>query len=144
MRSALIALAALLAAAAPAQQPPAPLRPPAIPLALHDPYFSLWATADSLTASPTRHWTGVPQPLNGLIRVDGATYRLLGADRAAPALRQASLRITPTRTIAVLDDPAAAPAFEVTLTFLNPALPGDLAQLSRPVTYLSWSVRSLD
>ncbi|MGH9519790.1 MAG: DUF5127 domain-containing protein, partial [Terriglobales bacterium] len=118
----------------------ATLRPPAVPLILHDPGFSIWMMGDTLTSGPTRHWTGVPQPLNGLIRIDGTTYRWLGNDRGVPALPQQSLTVTPTRTIAGL----ANAAIELQVTFLNPALPRDLATLARPVTYLSWSARSLD
>jgi hypothetical protein len=117
-----------------------PLRPPAIPLAIHDPSFSLWAMGDTLTGGPTRHWSGTPQPLTGLVRVDGATYRFLGSDRAYPALPQVSLTVTPTSTVAV----EANAAIELTVTFLNPLLPRDLDLLSRPVTYLTWSCRSRD
>jgi len=134
----LVAIAAAVAAAA--AQSVAPLRPPAIPLAIHDPSFSLWAMGDSLTSGPTRHWSGAPQPLTGLVRVDGSVYRFLGADRAYPALEATTITVSPTRTVAVESNAA----IELTVSFLNPLLPDDLDLLSRPVTYLRWSCRSRD
>ena len=59
------------------------LRPPAYPLIAHDPYFSLWSFQDTLSAGPTKHWTGDAQPLEGVVRVDGRSYQLLG-QTAAP------------------------------------------------------------
>lgn len=127
---------------APAQQAsPGELRAPATPLVAHDPYFSIWSTADRLTDKDTRHWTGKPQSLNGLIRIDGKTYRFLGDDDSElPALKETSRSMTPTRTIVTYTDAGV----ELKLTFLDPDLPQDLVLISRPVTYVDWSVKSSD
>jgi hypothetical protein len=55
------------------------LRPPAYPLVTHDPYFSIWSVSDTLTSTATRHWTGRPHALEGVVRVDGKAYQFLGA-----------------------------------------------------------------
>src|SRR5271154_4716295 len=117
-------------------------RPPAVPLVSSDPYFSIWSMADQLNADTTRHWTGTPQSLTSFIRIDGKTFRLMGAERndPVPALIQRSLEITPTQSIYKF----AGAEVEVTLTFTSPRLPHDLDVLSWPVTYLTWSVRSTD
>jgi hypothetical protein len=116
------------------------VRTPATPLVLHDPYFSAWSFDDELTAGPTRHWTGTHQEITGLVRVDGKTFRFMGDDRDLPALKQTSRAIWPTRTIYDFEDAD----IHLTLTFFTPALPHDLDVLSRPVTYVSWDVRSVD
>ena len=114
------------------------LRPPAVPLVTHDPYFSIWSPADRLTDVPTTHWTGKPNPLRSPC-VDGRAYRLMGTDpQDIPALPQTSVRVLPTRTIYEFGDDR----IKLTLTFLTPALAADLEILARPVTYLIWEARS--
>jgi hypothetical protein len=128
-------------AQAPAGRPEPPLRPPAVPLVTSDPYLSIWSMADRLTDDTTRHWTRHPHPLVSLIRIDGKTYRLMGAEpMGLPAMTQSTVNVWPTRTVYEFDDGPV----HVTLTFMTPSLPDDLDILARPLTYVTWAVRSSD
>jgi hypothetical protein len=116
-------------------------RPPAVPLVTHDPYFSIWSMSDRLTDVNTRHWTGLDQPLTGLIRIDGIAYRFMGADpRQVPAMPQVSLRVTPLHTIYTFQTAGV----QLEVRFFTAALPQDLEALSRPVDYLTWNISSTD
>jgi hypothetical protein len=119
----------------------ASLRPPAVPLVTHDPYFSIWSMADRLTDQPTKHWTGKVQSLSSLIRVDGKVFRLMGSEpRKTAALPQDSVEVQPTRTTYRF----TGAGVRVALEFLTPALPQKLDVLSRPATYLTWTIASDD
>ena len=81
-------LLAMMAATASVQAQPAEffrpykstrLRLPSVPLVVNDPYFSVWSPYDQLNDGDTRHWTGDEKPLEGLLRVDGKTYRFMGS-----------------------------------------------------------------
>ncbi len=117
------------------------LRPPAVPLITHDPYFSVWSPADTATATATRHWTGTEQQMAAAIRIDGKPYRILGNwQRAAAPARQTKLEVTATRTTYLFEQDGV----RAELTFLTPALMDDLDVLSRPLTYILFTVRSED
>ncbi len=138
-----LAAAFFFAGRAPAQSAghEADLRPPAVPLVASDPYLSIWSMSDTLNGDSTRHWTRHPHPLVSLIRVDGKSYRLMGAEpKDIPPIDQKSVQVFPTRSIYEF----ANESVRVTLTFTTPSLPDDLDVLARPLTYLTWDVRSAD
>jgi hypothetical protein len=116
---------------------------PAYPLITHDTYFSVWSFTDELNADSTRHWTGKPQSLLGFLTVDGHLYRFLGnigpGDTAAPAEQQwVSISATQTKY------QFTCGGVDLSLTFTSPLLLTDLSLLSRPVSYVSFRLRSND
>ena len=116
-------------------------RPPAVPLVASDPYLSIWSEADHLTDDVTRHWTHRPHPLTGLIRIDGSVFRIIGPTPSTlPALPQTDLDVQPTRSIYQF----ANEQVKVSLTFTTPVLPDSMDVLTRPVTYITWTVKSAD
>jgi hypothetical protein len=116
-------------------------RPPAVPLIAHDPYFSVWSATDKLTDSSTIHWTGHPEPLTSLVRIDGKTYRIMGRDpRRIPAMEQTGMQLTFTHTRYSF----RGAGVQLDLTFFTPSFLNDLDVLSRPVTYLTWTAHAID
>ncbi len=112
-----------------------------MPLVTSDPYFSIWSFGDRLTDSDTRHWTGARQALTSMVRVDGQAYRLMGTSPSnAPALPQVGLEVLPTRSLYEFE----GAGIHVSLIFMTPMLPTNLDLLSRPVTYLTWKLNSVD
>jgi hypothetical protein len=116
-------------------------RAPATPLIAHDPYFSVWSMSDKLTESETKHWTGSAQPMTGLARIDGKTYRFLGrSPENVSETSQIAHSISATHTRYAFEQSGV----RLQLTFFTPALPSDLDVLSRPVTYITVAVSATD
>jgi hypothetical protein len=117
---------------------------PAVPLIVHDPFFSVWSRAGKLTDVATTHWTGKRQHMFGMLLIDGKPHRFMGADPrnlgSVPPMDQTSREITPLTTVFHF----AAGGVDLTLSFTSPLLPDDLELLGRPVTYLDLAVASTD
>lgn len=130
------------------------LRAPAYPLITIDPYTSCWSAGNYLYDQHTTHWTGQPFPLIGALRVDGLVYRFMGIDSPTGAFdsniggerylstpaRQKSVDVQATRTIYTF---TCGPV-ELVLIFSAPLFLDDLDLISRPVNYISYSIRTLD
>jgi hypothetical protein len=116
-----LGLAAAGGAATVCAQEAKPLRPPAVPLVTHDPYFSTWSCADKLTDDWPRHWTGKPMGLSGMVRIDGHPFRWCGADAMrVPAMEQKSITVTPLTSTYEF----AAAGVGLTVKFVSAAVAG--------------------
>ena len=125
-------------------------RPPAVPLITVDPYFSVWSAADRLTDDHTVHWTNKRNSMAGIIRIDGKPRMFMGKAELSgepegegeepDAMHQKSLNVEPLTTTYRFE----ADGIELQVTFTTPLLPDDLDVLSRPVTYITFHVRSID
>jgi len=116
-------------------------RPPSVPLVAHDPYFSIWSPADRLYDKETVHWTGKEQPLHSIIRIDGKAFRLMGSQPTSlEPVKQTGVTVFPTRTVYNFQNESV----NIQLIFTTPALVSNLDVLSRPVTYLTWKIKSVD
>src|SRR6476646_2243595 len=100
------------------------LRPPAVPLVTHDPYFSCWSFNDHLYDDWPKHWTGKVHGMCGLVRVDGKVYRWMGgknAEAAPGTATQTLLEVGPTTTHYVFD---CGPV-SLSATFVSPVFADD-------------------
>ncbi|AEO64520.1 uncharacterized protein THITE_2110742 [Thermothielavioides terrestris NRRL 8126] len=141
MVAALAAMSASLIAASPTFKP---TRPPAVPLAVRSPYLNAWLQGDSGDVLPgawPRHWTGGILGWQGLVAVDGVTYNWMGGAPGPAPVNQVSLEYTATRSIFTFD---VAGKVTMTVTFLSPVYPDDLARQSQQFSYVSVKTRSSD
>ena len=118
------------------------LRPPALPLITHDPYFSVWSAESPL--SNTVHWTGKPNTMTGRVYIDGKEYHFLGLNKFlendAPRMTLDSYDVDAFSTTLIY----SAEGVRLTVKFTSPLLPDDLYYSSRPLTYCKILCESTD
>ena len=119
------------------------LRPPALPLITHDPYFSVWSAESPLRN--TVHWTGKPNTLIGRVYIDGEEYHFLGLNKFwekgdAPMMKLDFYDVDAFSTMLVY----SAVGIRLTVKFTSPVLPDDLYYASRPLTYCKVSYEPTD
>ena len=113
-------------------------RAAAIPLAVHDPYFSVWSAADRLNDGDPVHWSGARQALRGSLRVGGEDIVFLGNAPQMRAAEQEEVSVTASST----EYRFSADGLPFTVRFTSPLLLSDPVLLSRPVTYISVRIPS--
>jgi hypothetical protein len=121
-------------------------RPPAFPLAVRNPYASMWLCRDELPGGWPCFWTGRSKGWTGLIRVDDVTYTYMGnpstPDKKPLAMlaTQSWTAITPTQTHFGLK---AGPV-DLNVTFFSPVEYEDIMKQSIPLSYVFVDVASND
>lgn len=124
-------------------------RPAAVPLITNDPYFSIWSMSDRLYDDYPRHWTLKRKSLCGMLHIDGQCWRFLGKTRLTnvwrnrhepPGMEQISLTVNALSTIYTF----AAAGIELKVSFTTPLLLDKPEILSRPCSYVAFSINSAD
>ena len=108
----------------------------AIPLIVHDPYFSVWSCSDKLYGEDPRHWSGVTQQIRGYITIDGAVYCFWGNPEFHNVIEQKSIDVTATSTKYEFENEKVL----LSVKFTTPLLLDDLLLVSRPCTYIDFQV----
>lgn len=108
-----------------------------IPLVLHDPFFSVWSSADNLYDADTVHWCGAKHTLRGYIKVNDAFYCFLGNKEYNSALPQKSVDVTATATEYLFENEMLS----LVVRFTSPLLLSEPVLVSRPCTYIDFIVQ---
>ena len=111
-------------------------RAASIPLVLHDPFFSIWSSADHLYDTDPVHWSGARQKMRGHLIVDGKVYCFLGDKEFHDVLPQKSIDVTATATEYIFENEEV----RLICRFTSPLLPENLTLVSRPCTYVDFTV----
>lgn len=104
----------------------------AIPLIVHDPFFSIWSGADHLYDADPVHWSGKRQKIRGYLDFCGEQYCFLGDPEGLPVPEQREIHVSATATKYVFK----AGDVDFTVCFTSPLLPDHPLLVSRPCTYI--------
>ncbi|MCQ2771196.1 MAG: DUF4965 domain-containing protein [Clostridia bacterium] len=113
---------------------------PCVPIITVDPYFSLWSNDEALNVTETMHWTGAEKDFNCYLYIDGVKYSILGCDRNARKPISIKTKVGALTTTAI----HRTSSVEITTTYMTPLFPDDIKLMSRPVSYMGISYKSLD
>jgi hypothetical protein len=125
-----------------------PLRPPAVPLAVRNPYTNVWSTTDNGTTLNSRtpiFWTTEPVGWEGIAVVDNIAYEYMGStNRELPTEAQ---YISAVPLGVSLDSQYSNFTFQagpvtIEASFLSPVTPKDVCRSSIPLSYLTTTARS--
>ncbi|KAI1109383.1 DUF1793-domain-containing protein [Nemania sp. NC0429] len=128
-----------------------PLRPPAVPLAVRNPYTNVWAgntaTGGTLNTQTPGFWTTDSVGWEGIVVVDDTAYEYLGnTNRELPKDAQYVSAVPQTVSFDSQSSNFTFQAGPVTIeaSFFSPVTPKDVCRSSIPLSYLTTTVRSDD
>lgn len=107
-----------------------------IPLVLHDPFFSIWSSADQLNGKDTSHWSGIRQKMLGYAEIDNKKYTFMSTDDDHEKIPQTALDVTATATEYTFENEKIV----LKVRFTSPLLLSDMVLVSRPCTYVDLAV----
>jgi len=104
---------------------------PAYPLITHSTYFSVWSFTDSLATQETRHWTGKPQPLLGVLTstIPDIVFSVSRPMRIAACVYHPGGAAMGEREPHADEVPVCLWRVDLSLTFTSPLLLNDLTLL---------------
>ncbi|KAF2766412.1 DUF1793-domain-containing protein [Teratosphaeria nubilosa] len=123
-----------------------PIKPPSYPLAVRNPYLSVWVPGDQVENLPSaipQFWDGTNMTWSISARVDGQTYNLMGATGLADGVQAATVlkaEYTATHTTFTL----TAGNVNIVLDFFSPVAPLDYVRQSLPFSYFTVSVSNIN
>ncbi|KAH8901091.1 glutaminase GtaA [Thozetella sp. PMI_491] len=127
-----------------------PARPPAIPLAVRNPYTSAWSTTlngGTLNSQEVMFWDGTPLGWEGIVVVDGTSYEYMGSGfkdfPGIPELK-AAVPLEVRYDSQYSNFTFLAGPVQINAIFFSPVTPKDICRTSIPLSYLTTTVESLD